>query len=30
LTGQSAREGEAVIVSPNDDGLHVLGRIIFN
>ena len=22
--------GEAVIVSPNDDGLHVLGRIIFN
>jgi phosphohistidine phosphatase SixA len=30
LTGESAREGEAVIVSPNDDGLHVLGRIIFN
>ena len=30
LTGQPAREGEAVIVRPEDDGLRVLGRIIFN
>lgn len=30
LVGQSAREGEAVIVAPQDDGLRVLGRIIFN
>jgi len=30
LTGQPAREGEAVIVSPEDDHLRVLGRIIFN
>lgn len=30
LTGQSAREGEAVIVGLADGGLHVLGRIIFN
>jgi phosphohistidine phosphatase SixA len=30
LTGQSAREGEAVIVAPQDDGLRVLARIIFN
>ena len=30
LTGQTAREGEAVIVSPEDNGLRVLGRIIFN
>ena len=30
LTGQPAREGEAVIVAPQDDGLRVLGRIIFN
>ena len=30
LTGQSAREGEAVIVTPQDDGLRVLARIIFN
>ena len=30
LTGQPAREGEAVIVSPGDDGVRVLGRIIFN
>lgn len=30
LTGQAAREGEAVIVGPNDNGLHILGRIIFN
>ena len=29
-TGQPAREGEAVIVSPEDDHLRVLGRIIFN
>lgn len=30
LTGQTAREGEAVIVTPQDDRLHVLARIIFN
>jgi phosphohistidine phosphatase SixA len=30
LTGQPAREGEAVIVGPEDEGLHVLGRIVFN
>jgi phosphohistidine phosphatase SixA len=30
LTGESAREGEAVIVGAEDDGLRVLGRIIFN
>ena len=30
LTGVAAREGEAVIVRPDGDGLHVLGRIIFN
>lgn len=30
LTGQSAREGEAVIVTPQDNGLRVLARIIFN
>ena len=30
LTGVSPREGEAVIVSRSDDGLRVLGRIIFN
>ncbi|MEW9836036.1 histidine phosphatase family protein [Mesorhizobium marinum] len=30
LTGQTAREGEAVIVGPEGDGLKVLGRIIFN
>ena len=30
LTGQSAREGEAVIVRADDERLHVLGRIIFN
>jgi len=30
LTGQSAREGEALIVAPRDGGLHVLARIIFN
>jgi phosphohistidine phosphatase SixA len=30
LTGESAREGEAVIVGLADDRLRVLGRIIFN
>ncbi|MCX7304679.1 MAG: histidine phosphatase family protein [Hyphomicrobiales bacterium] len=30
LTGQPAREGEAVIVAPQDEGLRVLGRIVFN
>lgn len=30
LTGQSAREGEAVIVGADDNGLRVLGRIVFN
>lgn len=30
LTGQSAREGEAVIVAPQGSGLRVLARIIFN
>jgi phosphohistidine phosphatase SixA len=30
LTGQPAREGEALIVTPRDEGLHVLGRIAFN
>ena len=30
LAGISPREGEAVIVRPDGDGLHVLGRIIFN
>lgn len=30
LTGQPAREGEAVIVAPQDDSLRVLGRIAFN
>ncbi|MBD0416404.1 histidine phosphatase family protein [Oryzicola mucosus] len=30
LTGSNAREGEALIVSPQDQGLHVLGRIVFN
>lgn len=29
LTGESSRDGEAVIVSPQGDGLHVLGRIRF-
>ncbi len=29
LTGISPREGEAVIVAPDGDGLHVLGRIVF-
>jgi phosphohistidine phosphatase SixA len=30
LTGIDAREGEAVVVRPDGDGLHVLGRIAFN
>ncbi len=30
LTGQPAREGEALIVTPQGEGLHVLARIIFN
>ena len=30
LAGITPREGEAVIVRPDGDGLHVLGRIIFN
>jgi phosphohistidine phosphatase SixA len=29
LTGQSAREGEAIIVRADDEALHVLARIIF-
>jgi len=29
LTGQPAREGEAVIVRPDAEKLHVLGRIVF-
>ena len=30
LTGEPAREGEAVIVRPVEDKLHVVGRVIFN
>lgn len=30
LAGITPREGEAVIVRPDGDGLHVVGRIIFN
>jgi phosphohistidine phosphatase SixA len=30
LTGQNAREGEAVIVRVEGDHLHILGRIVFN
>lgn len=30
LTGAGAREGEAVIVRPDGDRLHVLARIVFN
>lgn len=30
LTGISPREGEAIIVRPEGEGLHVAGRIIFN
>lgn len=29
LTGISPREGEAVIVEPQGDGLRVLGRVTF-
>ena len=30
LTGQTAREGEAVIVGSDGERLHVIGRIVFN
>jgi hypothetical protein len=30
LTGRPAREGEALIVTPTEDGLHVLARVVFN
>lgn len=30
LTGQAAREGEALIVRPDGDKLHVAARVIFN
>jgi len=30
LTGAGAREGEAVIVAAQGDGLHVMARIVFN
>lgn len=30
LTGATAREGEAIVVAPADDRLHILGRIVFN
>jgi phosphohistidine phosphatase SixA len=30
LTGATPREGEAIIVRPEGEGLHVLGRIVFN
>ncbi|MEP9371543.1 histidine phosphatase family protein [Mesorhizobium sp. KR1-2] len=30
LTGANAREGEAIIVRPDGEGLHILGRIVFN
>ncbi|HEV7255524.1 MAG TPA: histidine phosphatase family protein [Mesorhizobium sp.] len=30
LTGQSAREGEAVIVRAEGEGLRVIGRVVFN
>ncbi len=30
LVGVRAREGEAVIVAPHEDGLVVIGRIVFN
>ena len=30
LTGAGAREGEAVVVAPEGETLHVLGRIVFN
>lgn len=30
LTGSGAREGEAVMVRPDGDSLHIAGRIVFN
>lgn len=30
LTGVAAREGEAIIVRPEGEGLHVLARVVFN
>ena len=30
ITGITPREGEAVIVVPRDEGMHVAGRIVFN
>ena len=30
LAGVRAREGEAIIVAPHDDGIAVIGRIVFN
>ena len=30
LTGTRAREGEAVIIMPNEDKMSVIGRIVFN
>ena len=30
LTGARAREGEAIIVAPREEGLSVIGRIVFN
>lgn len=30
LVGTTPREGEAVIVAPDDSGVHAIGRIVFN
>ena len=30
LVGVTPREGEAVIVAPTDEGIHIIGRIVFN
>lgn len=30
LTGQSAREGEALVVRPDGEAIHVIARIVFN
>jgi len=30
LVGVTPREGEAVIVAPTEDGIHIIGRIVFN
>lgn len=30
LTGVNAREGEAIIVTPGESGLHMIGRVVFN